>query len=81
MIANYYLLKKLTQAILLGGEKSNLGECYYPPTILSNVTPDMRLFKEKIFGPVAPLIPFDTEEEVLSLSNATEAGLTSYLYT
>lgn len=67
--------------ILLGGANSNLGECFYPPTILSNVTPQMRLFKEEIFGPVAPLISFDTEEEALALANATEAGLASYLYT
>lgn len=67
--------------LLLGGANPSLGECFYPPTILTEVTPQMRLFKEEIFGPVAPIIPFDTEEEALELANATEAGLASYLYT
>jgi succinate-semialdehyde dehydrogenase/glutarate-semialdehyde dehydrogenase len=67
--------------IVLGGANSSLGECFYPPTILTKVTPEMRLFKEEIFGPVAPIIPFDTEEEAIELANATEAGLASYLYT
>jgi succinate-semialdehyde dehydrogenase/glutarate-semialdehyde dehydrogenase len=67
--------------ILLGGTHLDLGECFYPPTILTDVTPQMRLFKEEIFGPVAPIISFDTEEEALELANATEAGLASYLYT
>ncbi len=67
--------------ILLGETNVGLGECFYPPTILANVTPQMRLFKEEIFGPVAPIIPFDTEEEALELANSTEAGLASYLFT
>jgi succinate-semialdehyde dehydrogenase/glutarate-semialdehyde dehydrogenase len=65
----------------LGGEHSKLGECFYPPTIITDVTPQMRIFQEEIFGPVAPIIPFDTEEEALELANATEAGLASYLFT
>jgi succinate-semialdehyde dehydrogenase/glutarate-semialdehyde dehydrogenase len=67
--------------VLLGGNQGDLGECYYPPTILIDVTPHMRLFKEEIFGPVAPIIAFDTEEQALELANSTEAGLASYLYT
>ncbi|WP_299080803.1 NAD-dependent succinate-semialdehyde dehydrogenase [uncultured Paraglaciecola sp.] len=67
--------------IVLGGTPSNLGPNFYPPTILTDVTSDMHLFKEEIFGPVAPIIPFDTEEQALELANATEAGLASYLYT
>tara|TARA_R110000751_G_scaffold116604_2_gene216724 strand:- start:545323 stop:546816 length:1494 start_codon:yes stop_codon:yes gene_type:complete len=67
--------------ILLGGSPSQLGANFYPPTILSDVTPDMRVFKEEIFGPVAPIIAFDTEQQALELANATEAGLASYLYT
>jgi succinate-semialdehyde dehydrogenase/glutarate-semialdehyde dehydrogenase len=67
--------------VLLGANQADLGECYYPPTILIDVTPQMRLFKEEIFGPVAPIIVFDTEEEALELANSTEAGLASYLYT
>ena len=67
--------------IKLGGAPSRLGECFYPPTIITDITPKMRLFKEEIFGPVAPIIPFDSEEEALELANATEAGLASYLFT
>lgn len=67
--------------LILGGSDKSLGECFYSPTILTEVTPDMRVFKEEIFGPVAPIIAFDTEEQALELANATEAGLASYLYT
>lgn len=67
--------------LLLGGSVKSLAECFYTPTILSNVSPSMRVFKEEIFGPVAPIIPFDTEEQALELANATEAGLASYVYT
>ncbi|MDO6711686.1 NAD-dependent succinate-semialdehyde dehydrogenase [Aliiglaciecola sp. 2_MG-2023] len=66
---------------VLGGAATHLGANYYLPTILTNVTPQMRIFKEEIFGPVAPIIPFDTEEQALELANATEAGLASYVYT
>lgn len=54
---------------------------FYSPTVLTGVVPDMRVFKEEIFGPVAPITMFDTEEEAIELANATEAGLASYLYT
>ena len=67
--------------IKLGGDPSRFAECFYPPTIITDITPKMRLFKEEIFGPVAPIIPFDSEEEALELANATEAGLASYLFT
>jgi succinate-semialdehyde dehydrogenase/glutarate-semialdehyde dehydrogenase len=67
--------------ILLGGSPMDIGECFYPPTIIIDVNASMRLFKEEIFGPVAPVISFSTEEEALELANATEAGLASYLYT
>jgi succinate-semialdehyde dehydrogenase/glutarate-semialdehyde dehydrogenase len=67
--------------ILIGGRLSSLGENFYPPTILADVTPQMRVFNEEIFGPVAPIAPFDTEEQALELANATEAGLASYVYT
>jgi succinate-semialdehyde dehydrogenase/glutarate-semialdehyde dehydrogenase len=65
----------------MGGERSALGECFYTPTILTNVKPDMRVAREEIFGPVAPVIRFDTEEEGVALANATEVGLASYIYT
>lgn len=54
---------------------------FYAPTILNNVTPEMRIYREETFGPVAPVIPFDTEEEVLEMANDTLYGLAAYVYT
>lgn len=66
---------------MAGGKPSDLGECFYEPTVLANATPDMRLFKEEIFGPVAPLFKFSTEEEAVQMANDTEFGLSAYFYT
>jgi succinate-semialdehyde dehydrogenase/glutarate-semialdehyde dehydrogenase len=54
---------------------------FYSPTVLSNVTQDMQISQSEIFGPVAPLIAFDSEEEVIAYANDTEFGLASYVYT
>ena len=51
------------------------------PTVLSNTTTDMRVFKEEIFGPIAAFMKFKTDDEVLELANDTEYGLASYLFT
>lgn len=56
------------------------GPMFYPPTLLDNVTPDMRCVKEEIFGPVIPLVRFESEEEVVIAANATEYGLAAYLF-
>jgi succinate-semialdehyde dehydrogenase/glutarate-semialdehyde dehydrogenase len=66
--------------VIAGGGQSPLGECFVEPTILINVTPDMRIFREEIFGPVAPLIRFSTEEEAVAMANDTDFGLASYFY-
>jgi succinate-semialdehyde dehydrogenase/glutarate-semialdehyde dehydrogenase len=50
------------------------------PTVLTGVTPEMRVFREEIFGPVAPLIRFETEAEAVALANDTQFGLASYFY-
>ena len=65
---------------VIGGGRSQLGDAYVEPTILTNVDKSMRLFKEEIFGPVAPLFRFDTEEEAIAMANDTEVGLASYFY-
>lgn len=65
----------------VGGKPSDLGACFFEPTILTNATPDMRVFSEEIFGPVAPVFKFSTEEEALRLANDTEFGLAAYFYT
>lgn len=54
---------------------------FYPPTLLLNVAPNSALTRQEIFGPVAALIPFDTDEEATHLANNTEFGLASYCYT
>jgi len=54
---------------------------YFAPTVLTGVTPAMRVAREEIFGPVAPVLRFESEEEVIALANDTEYGLASYFYT
>jgi len=66
--------------ISLGGNVSEVGENFYPPTILTNVTNDMPIACNEIFGPVSPIIAFDTEEEAINLANDTEYGLAAYFY-
>ncbi len=65
---------------LIGGGASPLGGAFVEPTVLTNVASDMRVCKEEIFGPVAPLLKFATEAEAIALANATEVGLASYMY-
>jgi succinate-semialdehyde dehydrogenase/glutarate-semialdehyde dehydrogenase len=64
-----------------GGERPGGKGFYYPPTVLVNVSEDALLLKEEIFGPVAPVQKFRTEDEAIAKANATEYGLVSYLYT
>ncbi len=64
----------------VGGERHERGGLFYQPTVLSGATPDMRLFNEEIFGPVAPIVKFHTEDEAVSLANATPFGLAAYFY-
>ena len=66
--------------IVIGGYASLLGGTFYEPTILTNVSQNMTLMQEEIFGPVAPIYVFDTELEVISLANDTPFGLASYFY-
>jgi succinate-semialdehyde dehydrogenase/glutarate-semialdehyde dehydrogenase len=54
---------------------------FYAATLLADVTPDMLIYREETFGPVAPVIIFDTEDEVIEMANDTEYGLASYIYT
>ena len=66
---------------IIGGSPSSLGPCFYEPTILADATPEMRVFKEEIFGPVAPVFRFETEQEAVAMANDTEFGLAAYFYT
>ena len=66
--------------VLTGGKRHALGGTFYEPTILTEVTPAMRLAREEVFGPVAPLFRFHTEEEAIRMANDTEFGLAAYFY-
>ncbi len=66
--------------LLLGGHRANLGDAFIEPTVLADVTPQMRVCQEEIFGPVAPLLRFRSEEEAIGLANDTPFGLAAYFY-
>ena len=66
--------------VLTGGARSDLGGTFYQPTVLADVKPGMKILAEETFGPVAPLIAFDTVDEVIEMANDTEFGLASYFY-
>jgi succinate-semialdehyde dehydrogenase/glutarate-semialdehyde dehydrogenase len=67
--------------ILTGGKRHPLGGTFFEPTILADVTPQMKVAREETFGPVAPLFRFHTEEEAIRMANDTEYGLAAYFYT
>jgi len=66
--------------VVCGGQPHALGRTYFEPTILADITPDMRMAREEIFGPVAPLFRFKDEAEAIRMANDTEFGLASYFY-
>ncbi|EDP64979.1 succinate-semialdehyde dehydrogenase [alpha proteobacterium BAL199] len=67
--------------VAYGGQRlSDMGANFYKPTVLTGTTPDMKIFREETFGPVAPLFRFKDEAEVIRLANDTEYGLASYFY-
>ncbi len=73
-------------AVLLQGGKQLYIEdleqgCFYAPTLLKGITPEMRIYREETFGPVAPVIAFSSENEVLEMANDTHYGLAAYVYT
>jgi succinate-semialdehyde dehydrogenase/glutarate-semialdehyde dehydrogenase len=69
-------------AVLTGGKKpAGLEGAYFEPTLLTNITPDMRVWHEEVFGPVLPIMTFKTEEEAITLANDTRYGLGAYIFT
>jgi len=66
--------------VVAGGKRHALGGTFFEPTLLTAVTPDMKIFREETFGPVAPLIPFKNDAEAIELANRTEYGLAAYFY-
>jgi succinate-semialdehyde dehydrogenase/glutarate-semialdehyde dehydrogenase len=64
--------------VVLGGK--SLGGSFYPPTLITGVTPQMRMASTETFGPVAGILAFDTEAEGIALANDTPSGLAAYFY-
>ncbi len=67
--------------LVTGGQRSALGNLFYELTVIADVTFDMRIMHEETFGPVAAILPFDDEADVIALANATEYGLIAYVFT
>ncbi|XP_053570775.1 succinate-semialdehyde dehydrogenase, mitochondrial isoform X2 [Bombina bombina] len=63
-----------------GGKRSSVGKNFFEPTLLSNVTTKMLCAREETFGPLAPVIKFDTEEEAMAIANSVSVGLAGYFY-
>jgi succinate-semialdehyde dehydrogenase/glutarate-semialdehyde dehydrogenase len=66
--------------LVTGGKPSSLGGTFFEPTVLSDVTSEMLISYEETFGPVAPIIPFESDDEVIALANNSQFGLASYFY-
>jgi len=66
--------------VLLGGQRDSAGNTFYQPTVLTNVSNDMPIARDEIFGPISPIIAFDTEDQVLAMANDCEVGLAAYFY-
>jgi succinate-semialdehyde dehydrogenase/glutarate-semialdehyde dehydrogenase len=66
--------------VLLGGKRHALGQTFFEPTVIADVTPEMKVAKEETFGPLAPLFRFQTDEQAIEMANDTEFGLASYFY-
>lgn len=90
-LINQAQLKKVTEIVedarskganvIVGGRPlPEKGELFYEPTIVSNVTPNMRIWTEEIFGPVAVIFKFKTEDEAIHMANDTSRGLAGYFY-
>ena len=67
--------------LMAGGKAPNGRGFFYEPTVLFDVAPDMQVMKQEIFGPVAPIAIFDTEDEAIALANSTDLGLVSFVHT
>ena len=67
--------------VIIGGEIMNRKGSYYKPTLLTNITKDMNIFYEEIFGPVLPITKFEKEDEAIKLANDTPYGLSAYIFT
>jgi len=67
--------------VLTGGKVTDRPGYFVPPTVLSQVRPDEHILKEEIFGPIAPIVTFETVDQAIDFANKTDRGLASYVYT
>jgi succinate-semialdehyde dehydrogenase/glutarate-semialdehyde dehydrogenase len=67
--------------VVAGGKRHALGGSFFEPTVIADAKPEMKFMKEEIFGPVAPVFRFETEDEAVAMANDTEFGLAAYFYT
>lgn len=67
--------------VILGGRRHSLGMTFYEPTVIGDVNNDMLISREEVFGPVAPLLRFKTEDDAIRIANDTTAGLAAYIFT
>ncbi|KAF2136917.1 uncharacterized protein K452DRAFT_312826 [Aplosporella prunicola CBS 121167] len=74
-------ISKGAKVVLGGKPMSELGTNFFEPTVITGMTSDMKMAQEEIFGPIAAISRFDTEEEVIALSNDSEVGLAAYVFT
>ena len=68
-------------SVVCGGSRHSMGGNFFQPTVLAGVKSDMRIVQEEIFGPVAPILEFATEQEAIYMANSTRSGLAAYFYT
>ncbi|MGC6476401.1 MAG: NAD-dependent succinate-semialdehyde dehydrogenase [Parvibaculales bacterium] len=66
--------------LMAGGARHELGGSFFQPTLLADVTQNMKIAHEETFGPIAPVFKFDTEQEVIAMANDSEFGLAAYFY-
>ena len=66
--------------VVTGGKRHSLGGTFFEPTVVTGVTPAMKVAREETFGPLAPLFRFETDAEAIRMANATEFGLAAYFY-
>ncbi|WP_245184621.1 NAD-dependent succinate-semialdehyde dehydrogenase [Halomonas salinarum] len=66
--------------LICGGEPHSLGGTFYQPTVIADVTPEMRVAREETFGPLAPVFRFTNDADAIAMANATEFGLAAYFY-
>ncbi|NCQ34234.1 NAD-dependent succinate-semialdehyde dehydrogenase [bacterium] len=72
---------KLGARLLTGGSRIDRPGSFFAPTVLADVSPQMRVFREEVFGPIAPVVAFDNEAEAVALANATQFGLGGSVWT